>query len=119
MDIDKFKSINDVYGHPSGDSVLLFVASFLKDIFPPDSFIGRIGGDEFSILVKDASDKAKIRKMAKAVAEQGKLFKLPFTCSVGVMIFNETQTDFVSCYDKVDHLLYDSKNMRDGNIAIK
>lgn len=55
VDIDHFKEINDQVGHLSGDSVIVHVAKLCMDTLPSNSIIGRLGGEEFCILVKDAS----------------------------------------------------------------
>ena len=53
IDIDKFKSINDTFGHLVGDQVLLHVVKVLKEVLRSSDFIGRIGGDEFCVFMKD------------------------------------------------------------------
>ena len=57
LDIDKFKSVNDTYGHAVGDKVLHRVGEFLKNQFRDDDIIGRVGGDEFVILMKQVSSR--------------------------------------------------------------
>ena len=56
IDLDNFKSINDKFGHPCGDHVLMECAFILKNTFNSDSEIGRIGGDEFIAFIKDISE---------------------------------------------------------------
>lgn len=58
LDIDRFKGINDTHGHDAGDRVIQSVAEKLKSACLPDSMIGRIGGDEFAILVTSDSPHA-------------------------------------------------------------
>ena len=53
IDIDKFKSINDTFGHLVGDQVLLHVVKVLKEVLRSSDFIGRIGGDEFCVFMKN------------------------------------------------------------------
>lgn len=51
LDIDNFKHINDTYGHPLGDIILLEISEILKKIFSKIAYIGRVGGDEFVVFV--------------------------------------------------------------------
>ncbi len=55
-DIDKFKLVNDIYGHDVGDAVLVEFANFVKGVLGDDVIISRLGGDEFSILIDHRSD---------------------------------------------------------------
>lgn len=56
LDVDNFKFINDVYGHATGDQVLLQLAMDMKNEFPKSAVIGRNGGDEFCVLIKDCNE---------------------------------------------------------------
>ena len=55
LDIDDFKSINDIYGHAYGDNALKSLADNMKAFFPPDTLLGRNGGDEFCILLRNCT----------------------------------------------------------------
>ena len=55
LDIDDFKFINDIYGHVYGDKALKSLADSMKDFFPPDTLLGRNGGDEFCILLRNCT----------------------------------------------------------------
>jgi len=59
IDLDKMKQINDVFGHQEGDKALVEVAKILKEVFRESDIIGRMGGDEFAVLVIDAPDEAR------------------------------------------------------------
>ncbi|CAH2772583.1 MAG: Sensory box/GGDEF family protein [uncultured Caballeronia sp.] len=52
LDIDRFKSLNDQYGHARGDEALMEVTKVLNDAVPADAVIGRLGGEEFAVLIK-------------------------------------------------------------------
>src|SRR5699024_684747 len=54
IDLDHFKRINDSFGHPAGDDVLLNVAHTLRDIVRPADIVGRFGGEEFLVMLPDA-----------------------------------------------------------------
>ena len=51
IDIDNFKSINDVYGHTMGDHVISVIAGVISSQFRSTDYVGRVGGDEFAVLM--------------------------------------------------------------------
>jgi diguanylate cyclase (GGDEF)-like protein/PAS domain S-box-containing protein len=69
MDVDKFKSINDLHGHPTGDLILQNVANATKSLVREEDFVGRIGGDEFAILLSGA-DNAEAANVARRILEK-------------------------------------------------
>ena len=73
LDLDGFKPVNDTFGHPKGDAVLRAVAKRLVDEVGGDGHVGRMGGDEFAIVVTDAQSRRTVEQMAdriiRAVAE--------------------------------------------------
>ena len=73
LDLDGFKPVNDTFGHPKGDAVLQAVAKRLCDQVSSDGNVGRMGGDEFAIVITDAQSRHKVEQLAdsiiKAIAE--------------------------------------------------
>jgi diguanylate cyclase (GGDEF)-like protein/PAS domain S-box-containing protein len=73
LDLDGFKPVNDTFGHPKGDAVLRAVAKRLVDEVASDGHVGRMGGDEFAIVIPDAQSRTKVEQLAdriiKAIAE--------------------------------------------------
>jgi len=73
LDLDGFKPVNDTFGHPKGDAVLQAVAKRLCDQVGPDGHVGRMGGDEFAIVLADAQSRHKVEQLAdgiiKSIAE--------------------------------------------------
>ena len=68
MDLDRFKAVNDTLGHPAGDELLKQVAQRLERILPDKTFeIGRLGGDEFQIMLPDIDDRGRLGEIAKSV----------------------------------------------------
>ena len=62
LDLDGFKPVNDTFGHPKGDAVLRAVAKRLVDEVAADGTVGRMGGDEFAIVVTDAQSRKQGRE---------------------------------------------------------
>ncbi|WP_369025650.1 putative bifunctional diguanylate cyclase/phosphodiesterase [Qipengyuania sp. RANM35] len=70
IDLDRFKAVNDSLGHLVGDVMLGQVANRLKSIVGEHELCGRLGGDEFGIVIRDLSNRRRIEELAKAVIEQ-------------------------------------------------
>jgi len=69
LDLDKFKRINDTMGHPAGDALLVQVAERLRNIIGDRGEIGRLGGDEFQIILPDLDDRGKLGEIADKVIQ--------------------------------------------------
>ena len=69
LDLDGFKPVNDTFGHPKGDAVLRAVAKRLVDEVAADGHVGRMGGDEFAIVVTDAQSRRKVESLADRIIQ--------------------------------------------------
>ena len=69
LDLDGFKPVNDTFGHPKGDAVLQAVAKRLCDEVAAEGHVGRMGGDEFAIVVTDAQSRRKIEGLADRIIQ--------------------------------------------------
>ena len=69
LDLDGFKPVNDTFGHPKGDAVLLAVAKRLCAEVASDGHVGRMGGDEFAIVVNDAQSRLKVEGLADRIIQ--------------------------------------------------
>jgi diguanylate cyclase (GGDEF)-like protein/PAS domain S-box-containing protein len=67
LDLDGFKPVNDTFGHPKGDAVLQAVAKRLCDQVGQDGNVGRMGGDEFAIVIADAQSRKKVEQLADSI----------------------------------------------------
>ena len=113
LDIDLFKSINDQYGHPTGDAVLRELAERLVTALNGNGEVGRVGGEEFVILLPDYSiDDALLlaEKLRRQIADRlfATLPKRYVTASFGVSR-SETGGLFADAYAQADEALYEAK----------
>ena len=114
IDIDKFKAVNDQYGHPVGDLVLLKVVDAIKRCIRKDDLIGRIGGDEFSLTLLGCGKeqtRAIIRQILDQVREEtADVLHEMVTVSIGA-VTDQTLPDrpFETLYQKADEALYAAK----------
>ncbi len=116
IDVDDFKSVNDEIGHYFGDLVLSDIAKNLHANFRGADIIGRIGGDEFLVFVKDISDERVIKSKAKAIAEAfNRIYTGPnkdykVSGSVGVALYPMHASSYEGLYKCADKALYNSKS---------
>ena len=115
MDVDRFKVINDTFGHDVGDSVIVQLGGFLAERFKGDEITGRFGGDEFILFIKDIDDPDKARKTADGiVAGVAESVKLPdkdqkLSISIGVALYKGREKHYSELFKKADIALYDAK----------
>lgn len=116
IDIDNFKSINDTYGHSYGDQVLEMLADVLRTSFRSTDLVGRLGGDEFLILLHGTNDPTAVSKKSRELLTElsrrsvaGKTALHP-TISLGVALSPQHGTEFAELYRKADHALYSAKH---------
>ncbi len=114
IDIDNFKSINDSFGHLYGDAVISQLGSALRGIFQKSDILGRVGGDEFFVFLRNYKDKAVLIKKAEEVGvafrkthEQGGV-KVDISASIGIATMDDS-VEFEQMYKLADIALYNSK----------
>ncbi len=112
VDIDKFKTINDTYGHMEGDHILCEVAGILQDSFREGDIVGRPGGDEFIIYMERIRDTRtlgdKCERLLQRISEIRMPDKKSLTISLGAVLARP-QNDYDSLYIKADKALYRAK----------
>ena len=116
IDIDRFKMINDTYGHQTGDEVILALTKALKDTFRTNDIIMRLGGDEFGVFAIGVSSRdigeISVRRLFKAIeaTEIPRLQEGQYCVSVGAAVCSRIgKTTFEELYARADQALYLSK----------
>lgn len=116
IDIDNFKNYNDCMGHLFGDEVIKETANTIRRVFGINSFVGRIGGDEFLAFVKNVDDIVSIvKKMSElrdalGAVNLGQKNNFHLTCSIGISLYPDMGTTFDSLFQAADMALYSIKN---------
>jgi len=112
IDVDEFKGINDRYGHAAGDDILVNVAQVITDNCPDDAIIGRLGGDEFIVVLKE--DLTTAKEYAKTINAAVSNIKTTFpelrcTVSIGLATITTESKDIRSWFEAADKVLYKAK----------
>ncbi len=126
IDLDNFKHVNDTLGHQTGDKVLIVTAETVKKTFRSTDIIGRVGGDEFLVLMKGAASDALIRRKAQELLESlsrslpagddGE--QVEISGSVGVVVCKDANKTFEALYAEADAALYKAKNAGKNNYCL-
>ena len=110
LDLDNFKSINDTYGHDEGDRVLRQMADVLMSTFRRKDLIGRFGGDEFLIFLKDTADRKTIdHRLGELRAALADGNKHNCSCSIGITFTTRSGFHYDTSLKQADQALYKSK----------
>ena len=115
LDLDKFKPVNDVYGHQAGDEILVNVAKRLTNCLREDDFVGRRGGDEFQIITGPLRRPEDARPIAeKVVAVLNETFEVKghivdVGASVGVALYPDDGVTAMDLVNSADAAMYQVK----------
>ena len=116
IDLDRFKPINDAFGHDAGNLVLHEFAQRLRELAPPGSHAGRLGGDEFALLSQPITSLAQLNTLAdRILAAASKSFhfgdaELTVSASIGISVYPENGTTMPELLRNADAAMYRSKN---------
>lgn len=124
LDIDNFKNINDTYGHPFGDEVIIGVADSLRINMRETDIAGRYGGEEFSLILVDTDIKngqlvaERIRKAIENLEFKFKNESVKITISLGVAEITSNTPDYKTWIKTADLGLYIAKHAGRNQIGI-
>ena len=123
IDLDRFKAVNDKFGHLKGDRLLVQVGQILKQATAPNDVVARLGGDEFAIILK-LGTLANAQAVAERLVEQ---IAQPHTLegavvqpgvSIGIVAIDETATDPETLHGYADAALYRAKSSAEPGYRI-
>ena len=123
IDLDNFKPVNDTLGHQVGDQVLQAVARLLRHNVKPEDLIGRYGGDEFVILVKQVRNLEVLTELTHKIVSAMSTLEyegkddIEVSCSLGAAFAPQDGTDLTQLIYTADQRLYDAKH-RGKNMAV-
>jgi diguanylate cyclase (GGDEF)-like protein/PAS domain S-box-containing protein len=119
IDLDRFKQINDTFGHPFGDEVLKRLNPLLVGAVRNPVLVARLGGDEFGILLEDVAEPDALRiadrilaDLASPIEVEGQL--LDIGASLGIALYPDHGTDASSLLQRADIAMYAAKRRRTG-----
>ena len=123
IDIDNFKSVNDLYGHTAGDRLLIALSEMIRSVVPQGALAARLGGDEFVILLNPASTEqivelgSSLRDQFHQLASQTFITPAPVTLSIGANLFDQPPPSLTALIEQGDTTLYETK--RGGRDSIR
>ncbi len=124
VDLDRFKEVNDLFGHATGDSVLAITAERLQSCVGQDAVVARLGGDEFAILQPGENAPDEVSALSRKIVE---IMRQPMTvngqnlivgASIGVATFPEHAAGFEELLTNADMALYQVKTKERGGFRI-
>ncbi|MBT0773556.1 GGDEF domain-containing protein [Kineosporia sp. J2-2] len=125
IDVDKFKTINDTWGHPVGDEALKHLAAVLAANMRPDAVIGRLGGDELAVLLPGCEYEVAVRRAQQLVTavratplllDDGQT--LPLSVSIGVAHAPSENGELPGLYAAADASLYEAKRAGRDRVGV-
>ncbi|SFI15246.1 MULTISPECIES: GGDEF domain-containing protein [unclassified Pseudomonas] len=123
IDIDNFKSVNDLHGHSAGDRLLIALSEMIRSVVPRGALAARLGGDEFVILLNPASTEqivelgSSLRDQFQQLAAQHFTTPAPVTLSIGANLFDQPPRSLTALIEQGDTTLYETK--RGGRDSIR
>jgi len=125
LDADHFKHINDAYGHPVGDAVLVQLARRLERSLQPGEFLARWGGEEFAVLLREVASEDELAARAEGLRLAVRRapiahdpVRLPLTISIGGALAADTSVSLDALIDKADGCLYAAKRQGRNRVSL-
>ena len=122
IDVDNFKSLNDTLGHQIGDQFLVTLAKTLKNCFRESDVVGRVGGDEFFVLMKNIYSAFPVAEKAETLLRISKMLcqnyqELDLSLSIGISMYPVDGQNLDALYAKADEALYQAKKQGKNQVV--
>ncbi|MFW6678741.1 GGDEF domain-containing protein [Lacrimispora sp. AGF001] len=118
IDIDNFKEINDSYGHPTGDRILMKVGGMLCDLFPEPDLVGRVGGDEFVVFTSEPDVYKRAEKLLKRAKKSVPEGEGRLSVSIGIVSSTgKKEENYQRLFSQADRAMYYAKQAGKNRIA--
>lgn len=124
VDLDHFKEINDTYGHATGDLALKKAAQVLRGVFRETDIVGRVGGDEFMVFLKNVGNPEVVQRLMSTLNSRihavtvDDLPEETLSCSIGAAFYPRHGKDFTLLYENADRALYEAKRAGRNGYAV-
>jgi diguanylate cyclase (GGDEF)-like protein len=125
LDLDEFKGINDTYGHQAGDDVLRKVGDTCRKTLREIDIVGRVGGEEFAILLPESDSKQATevaerlrQEIANAVIPLAQDRKVNVTASIGLATLTGAETTVDNLLKQADEALYEAKRSGRNRVCV-
>ena len=115
LDVDKFKSVNDTYGHITGDDLLVKITSNISHKLADGDVFGRLGGDEFVLFLVRSNDEEADKQRVMNIFDSSRFryseknINMDIHCSAGAVFFENGDIEFETLYDSADKVMYKAK----------
>lgn len=121
IDLDRFKNINDIFGHNTGDELIVHVANKLNSTLRKEDFIARLGGDEFVLFINDVEQTASVARVAEKIMQTLKApvmlagHEMTIGASVGISLYPDDGTGIDELLKHADTAMYQAKRRGRNN----
>ena len=121
LDLDKFKAVNDTFGHDVGDELLCLVASRIKSSVRESDVVARIGGDEFIVLLEGLSGREDAEKLAKNILSANLQacsigpHRVVASAIIGISMYPQNGSSAQELLKEADLAMYSEKQQRCGS----
>ncbi len=122
LDVDDFKRVNDEHGHHAGDELLFCLAETLRQHTRAADTVGRVGGDEFVVLLPETGGvqaRRVVEKLRDQLRQATCVRQLPVTFSIGVVTFVRSPANLEEMLSRVDQVMYDVKRAKKDSVQFE